>query len=359
MKNKIFKFFLFLQIIPFLFLACSKSKDNIIPDGDNKLAVIIYGSANIDTSEIFMSYKQDASLIIVESNLEWSASTDADWISLAAYRGDSGIKGVIVGVSDNEFIPRSAEINLVSGNVKHTINLVQEGCPFINFSVDDVEFKMILVEGGLYLMGYYITINSFYMCETEVTNALWEKITGNLPYDDPYDDKTHKADLPVSGISWNKINEEFLPVISELIGLQMRLPTEVEWEYAASGGKYNEGFAYAGSDVLKEVAWNGYNCNQKMPVATLKPNALGLYDMSGNVSEWCSDWYAPNFDYTNKDNPTGPDTGDEKVIRGGNFSNTVMFGQGAFHIKSRNSVLPDCSDIWYCRNVGFRFVFSF
>ncbi len=134
MKYKVFKVFLFLPIILFLFNGCSESKDDVNPDDGDKLAVIIYGSANIDTSEMFMSHKQDAALIIVESDLEWSASTNADWISLAAYSGDSGIKGVIAGVSENKFISRNAEINIVTNKSSHTIKVFQEGNPFINSS---------------------------------------------------------------------------------------------------------------------------------------------------------------------------------------------------------------------------------
>ncbi|ASB48182.1 SUMF1/EgtB/PvdO family nonheme iron enzyme [Alkalitalea saponilacus] len=401
MKPKALQLFLVLFTILFLLLSCSKSKDNVIPDDDNGsiiddddipnhdsyLVITIYGSANYESSEMTMEHQKDASLIIVESDKDWTATTESEWITLADYSGDAGAKGILVGASKNELTPRSSSITIKSGSNQHTIHVYQRGAPVIVFSAGDVEFRMILVEGGDFMMGdsdltesrwaHRVTVNSFYMCETEVTNALWNQIMGELPYDhlEGYEDhdEYNKLDHPVSAVSWNEINDEFLPAISSLTGFEMRLPTEAEWEYAAMGGKYSQGYVYSGSNTLNEVAWHTYNSlNSKQPVARLSPNELGLYDMSGNVSEWCSDWYKSGYDSNENENPVGPETGTEKVIRGGDYSQMVMFGKGAFYVKARSSVVPDCySGCWgdtghpdepicfRCQRVGFRFVMTF
>ena len=122
--------------------------------------------------------------------------------------------------------------------------------------------------------------------------------------------------LPVENVSWNDI-QEFIKKLNRLTGKKYRLPTEAEWEYAARGGKKSQGYKYAGSNTVRGVAWYGENSgNQTHPVGQKQPNELGLYDMSGNVWEWCQDWYGRSYDSSAQTNPTGPTRGSSRVLRG-------------------------------------------
>jgi formylglycine-generating enzyme required for sulfatase activity len=164
-----------------------------------------------------------------------------------------------------------------------------------------------------------VTLNDFYIGKTEVTLALWTKVMGV----DSYYQKNDS--LPVSSVSWLKV-EEFISKLNELTGQHYRLPTEAEWEYAAGGGE-RVGTFFSGTNVEKEMgdyAWTSENSNGAAhPVATKKPNRLGLYDMSGNVWEWCSDWLGP---YTKEAqlNPQGATSGIRRAHRGGSWINPVF-----------------------------------
>ena len=195
-------------------------------------------------------------------------------------------------------------------------------------TVNGVTFKMIYVQGGTFTMGctseqgsdcygdekptHSVTVESFWMGETEVTQALWQAVMGSNP-------SYFKGDnLPVEQVSWNDC-QEFIRKLNQLTGKNFRLPTEAEWEYAARGGKYHSGYKYAGSNSVGDVAWyDGNSGNETHPVMTKQPNALGLYDMSGNVWEWCSDWYG-SYSSESQTNPTGPSTGSNRVLRGGSW----------------------------------------
>lgn len=169
------------------------------------------------------------------------------------------------------------------------------------FTVNGVTFKMVKVEGGTYSMGatpeqgteaqmnekpvHEVTVEDFWIGQTEVTQALWKAVTD---YNPSY---TRWPECPVDKVSWQEC-KSFVEMLQELTGLEFRLPTEAEWEYAARGGKYSKGYKYAGSDNVDDVAWHVGNAEEKShPVASKKPNELGLYDMSGNVYEWCEDKY--------------------------------------------------------------------
>lgn len=157
-----------------------------------------------------------------------------------------------------------------------------------------------------------VTLSSFAIAETEVTQALWTAIMGDNP-------SYRRGDnLPVEQISFID-GMEFLEKLNKVTGHNFRMPTEAEWEYAARGGQKSKGYKYAGSNDLNEVANFADNSNgNTQPVASKKPNELGIYDMSGNVWEWCSDWYS---EYSDKAlvNPTGPANGTERCLRGGSW----------------------------------------
>ena len=122
-------------------------------------------------------------------------------------------------------------------------------------------------------------------------------------------------------VSWEDC-QTFITNLNQMTGKNFRLPTEAEWEYAARGGKYSHGYKYSGGNDLNVVAWNYNNADlQTHPVAKKQPNELGLYDMSGNVSEWCQDW-SGDYGSEAQINPTGPASGSARITRGGNAGNT-------------------------------------
>ena len=197
------------------------------------------------------------------------------------------------------------------------------------FMVKGVEFKMIKVEGGTFSMGatseqgsdadddekpvHSVTLSDYYIGETEVTQELWEAVMGSNPSRFKGNDQR-----PVEMVSWDDC-QEFIKELNRLTGKKFRLPTEAEWEYAARGGKYSRGYTYSGSDNADEVAWYDSNSGSKThPVKTKKDNELGLYDMSGNVWEWCNDWWGCYQSYS-QTNPTGPSEGESRVLRGGGW----------------------------------------
>ena len=198
------------------------------------------------------------------------------------------------------------------------------------FNVKGVEFKMIRVEGGEFMMGatveqegdvwdderpaHKVSLDSYYIGETQVTQALWKAVMGNNPSNWEGDN------LPVETISWNDC-QEFIRKLNQFTGQTFALPTEAQWEFAARGGKNSKGYKYAGSNNHGEVAWFDDNSNrQTHPVAQTKPNELGLYDMSGNVWEWCNDWYDSKYYQSSPEcNPQGPTSGDSRVLRGGSW----------------------------------------
>lgn len=196
------------------------------------------------------------------------------------------------------------------------------------FTVNGVSFEMMPVEGGRFLMGatseqvndaeddeyptHKVILNSFFMGKTEVTQALWEAVMGENP------SKFQGPNLPVENVSWDNC-QTFIYKLSELTGKSFSFPTEAEWEFAARGGKRRNGYKYSGSNNLDDVAWYGANSNnQTHDVGLKRPNELGLFDMSGNVCEWCSDGY-DNYSSISQANPIGSDNNTHRVVRGGGW----------------------------------------
>jgi hypothetical protein len=198
----------------------------------------------------------------------------------------------------------------------------------IPYYVGGISFNMRQVEGGTFMMGtdpmlgesqgdseprHEVTISDYQIGETEVTQEMWEAIMGNNP------SLSKGPKKPVENISWNDC-QIFLSKLNELTGQQFRLPTEAEWEYAAIGGNKSRGFTFSGSNNEDKVAWHsGNSSGTTHDVKTQKANELGLYDMSGNVWEWCQDWYAENYKKAGSNNPKGPASGTSHVTRGGGY----------------------------------------
>ena len=202
--------------------------------------------------------------------------------------------------------------------------IVPPPAPCETFEVNGVEFNMMCVEGGTFMMGagsdaHQVTLSDYLIAETELTQELWEAVM-NESYDTIL--STHNLDVfqkgpnyPAYGLTWYDA-QEFIERLNKLTGLQFRMPTEAEWEYAARGGNKSKGYKYAGSDNIDEVAWHALNSDNQMHiVATKKPNELGLYDMTGNSWELCLDGYAayPIYSQTNPLVPLKTET----VVRGG------------------------------------------
>ncbi len=411
--------FTLLLISSFLFImACSKD-DDLLPgtdDEETELAddetggdgkghedgdIIIADSLVLDLdggpgySTLSFNNGKDASLVIVRSEQEWEAETDAEWLKLTAWSGDRGYTGFIVGAAENKKVPRSGLIIITSGKNVHEITADQSGAPYIDFEVNGADFRMILVEGGTFMMGdaqrseaspvREVSVSWFYIGETQVTNRLWSSVMGELPYDQWEEfeghDEYNKHYHPVSTATWYQVHDEFMPALNDLTGTGFRLPTEAEWEYAATGGRKSEGFIFAGGDTIDHVAWYFINTwdretsrRFRQGVGQRLPNELGLYDMTGNVYEWCSDWYEEGYDPGDTDNPEGPSSGTEKVIRGGSyFTQLPAFGggPGPLSVRARSSQDPDCMRICsvnpfdpddslcfdsFCEQVGFRLV---
>ncbi len=202
----------------------------------------------------------------------------------------------------------------------------------LSFTVNGVTFEMVYVEGGTFTMGataeqgddayddekpaHKVTLSNYAICKFEVTQALWTAVMGSNP------SYFKGENRPVECVSWNDC-QEFLQKLNGLTGKRFRLPTEAEWEYAARGGNKSKGYKYSGSNDVDEVAWyDGNSESQTHPVGTKKPNELGVHDMSGNVLEWCDDWYG-DYTSTSVNNPTGPSSGSDRVVCGGSWDYVV------------------------------------
>ena len=177
---------------------------------------------------------------------------------------------------------------------------------------------------------HQVTVADFYLGKTPVTQKQWRDIMGSNP-----SHFKNCEDCPVENVSWNDA-QAFIDKLKAKTGVKFRLPTEAEWEYACRGGqKSTAAYLYAGSNNLEEVGWYGENSQSKThPVAGKKPNDLGLHDMSGNVWEWCQDWYDENYYEVCKkqgivENPTGPANGSYRVLRGGYWSGSAQYCRSA------------------------------
>ena len=193
---------------------------------------------------------------------------------------------------------------------------------------DGISIEMVHVEAGTFTMGatyemknpwedekptHQVTLtNDYYIGKYEVTQALWQAVMGKNP------SKFKGDNLPVEYVSWNDC-QEFISKLNTITGKTFRLPTEAEWEYAACGGKKSRGYQYSGSNNLSDVAWYEDNSGNKThAVGSKQANELGIYDMSGNVWEWCQDWYG-NYSSSSQVNPTGANSGSDRVSRGGSW----------------------------------------
>ena len=188
-----------------------------------------------------------------------------------------------------------------------------------------------------------ILTNNYYMGKYEVTQALWQEVMGSNP-------SYFKGDnLPVEQVSWNDC-QEFINKLNSITGRKFRLPTEAEWEYAARGGKKSRGYQYSGSSNISDVAWYTDNSGSKThPVGTKQSNELGLYDMTGNVWEWCQDWCS-SYVSSSQRNPTGAVSGAGRVYRGGSWNSVAVSCRSSY----RGNHIPGARNYY----LGLRLVLS-
>ena len=231
---------------------------------------------------------------------------------------------------------------------------------YTEIGLSNASFDMVFIEGGNFVMGednYWdtptneVALDDFYIGKYPVIQALWKAIMG-----DENNPSFFKGDQrPVEKVSWHQ-TQEFIQRLNQQTDKTYRLPSEAEWEYAARGGQQSQGFIYAGSNKLWEVGW--YRARSYMEtkvVGQKRPNELGLYEMSGNVWNWCLDWYSDEYwqDCSKVgiiENPQGPDRGEFRVIRGGSWGSDPAFCRSAY--RSLNE--PDKRESYF----GFRLVFS-
>jgi len=231
--------------------------------------------------------------------------------------------------------------------------------------------QMIFVKGGSFYMGcddpqyhdvkyanerplHRVHISSYYIAKYEVTNGMWRAVMGIYPPAYNGVDYANKAcdDCPVVKVSWDDA-QEFIRRLNEKTGKKYRLPTETEWEYAARGGNYASNSKYPGSNNINEVAWWGKHNGATHPVGTKKPNELSIYDLAGNVSEWCQDWYGEDY-YSgtiDANDPKGPATGTQRVVRGGSFFTDDEVSRSVYR-----SFLPQDTRQW---DLGFRLAMDY
>ena len=215
--------------------------------------------------------------------------------------------------------------------------------------------QMVFVNGGTFIMGnnkantnekpeHKVTLHDFYIGKYEVTQAQWRAVMHTSP-----SVFSRCDDGPEENISWNEV-QIFIRKINALTGKHYRLPTEAEWEYAAKGGNKSVGYQYSGSDNISRVAWMADNSNAVThPVGQKQGNELGIFDMCGNVWEWCADWYDEQF-FSKPDaqmpNPGGPASGTFRIVRGGSWYSNDYCSRPTY----RDAFIPHGRSI----NIGFR-----
>lgn len=277
-------------------------------------------------------------------------------ITLTKEASNTSVQSVVmpqVSSSSQQVISSSSSSGFSSSSLSSGSNIIS--IPVKN----GISIDMVRVEAGTFMMGatsemqnpwdnekpvHQVTLtNDYYIGKYEVTQALWWAVMGSNPSN--FKGENH----PVKNVSWNDCHD-FIRMLNILTGKHFRLPTEAEWEYAARGGRKSKGYQYSGSNSLSDIAWYADNSGSTThAVGTKEPNELGIYDMSGNVWEWCQDWY-DSYTSSSQTNPTGAASGSRRVFRGGSW----LYYAGSCRSSNRYDVTPD----YRSNNLGFRLVLS-
>jgi len=270
----------------------------------------------------------------------WSVSTGAEWLTFSTMSG-VGSSSITIMAIGNSTSDRTAIVTIKGESISRQVVVTQIGTPATptgpqdptnpskqTYNVAGVSFNMVRVDGGTFWMGataeqvddatsyekpvHQVSLNAYYIGETEVTQELWNVVMGSNP---SYSSGNKR---PVEQVSWNDC-QDFIAKLNQMTGQKFRLPTEAEWEFAARGGTKSQGYKYAGSNTIDDVAWyNDFSNETTRDVGTKQANELGIYDMSGNVDEWCQDWY-DDYSSNAQTSPSGPSTGSYRVHRGGSW----------------------------------------
>ena len=344
----------------------------------NPIPVITINTHPAATTNVTVGSITD--ILSVSANVTQGAALSYQWYSNTtnSNTGGSTISGV-TALSTNFTIPAT----LTAGTYYYFCEVrATGGASFVRSNVATVNvqsatsIEMVSVQGGTFTMGspegvgydeerpqHQVTLSNFSIGKYEITQAQWVAVMGSNP------SYFKGVNLPVETVSWNDIvgtsgtsevingityyENGFIYKLNKLTGKRYRLPTEAEWEYAARGGAKSEGYKYSGSNTIDDVAWYNGNTTPSgaKPVGTKDPNELDIYDMSGNVFEWCSDWYGETYySESPQNNPLGPAGGSYRVLRGGDWYYVATFCRVAY----RSINTPDSRSY----SIGFRLVLS-
>jgi len=310
---------------------------------------------SIDKTSVNAKSVGETFSITVNGSSSWIIKNDNDWCQTAQQSNSLSL------IVDRNYgmQERKGSVTVVSGNDSCTIAISQAACEWYE------SFEMAEVIGGSFLMGaqkdsiykqnynasahliespvHEVTLPTYSIGKYEVTQAQWKAAMQNDS------SAIQNENYPISNVTWHQV-QEFIEILNEKTGLTYRLPTEAEWEYAAKGGNSSQNYTFSGNDVLGSCGWYYSNSSSSVhSVGTKAPNELGIYDMSGNVREWCSDW----FDYytnTTADNPQGPKKGIMKITRGGSWTSPATNCRNTFrHTNRPNEAVQD---------LGFRLVLA-
>ena len=322
--------------------------EDLVPTVNGKSAQLIRGETDATgrCHEATISYTFHITKATPDGDVDGNGLLNsADVVSVYNYIIDGDASGVDKTAAN---VDGDTDGSVNSADVVAIYNYIIDGANY-QCSYDGIEIPMVNVEGGPFIMGspdedsdsydyekpqHRVTLSPFAIGATEVTQKLWTAVMGSNP------SYFEGEDNPVEMVSWDdcqkfikKLNEDFGDKLGDK---QFRLPTEAEWEYAARGGQQSKEYKYIGGDDPDEVAWYDTNGNYEThPVAQKKPNELGIYDMAGNVWEWCWDWYG-DYPSTSQTDPTGPATESQKVARGGSYINPAL----RFRPSNRGASLP-------------------
>ena len=362
------------EILLILLLALPFSSAFLIYTGCSKQTEENEAILEVSTHSMAFTYSEAEEYFTITSNYQWTVSKDASWIVVAPSSGSNNGTVKVIAEQNTNTEPRTATITVGNGlpDKEQTITVTQNSPsedipPLYDYTenINGQNIAMIAVQGGTIIMGctseqggdcwdgetptHQVTLDNFYIGKYEVTQGQWKAIMGNNPSCFPKGDN-----YPVEGVSWEDIvgtsgdtmviknityyANGFIYKLNQLTGKQYCLPTEAEWEYAARGGNKSGSYKYSGSNLVGNVAWYWDNIPSQssgnseygtQPVGTKASNELGIYDMSGNVFEWCSDWWG-DYSSNEQTNPTGPSTGSFHVYRGGSWGNFAEFARVSY-----------------------------
>ncbi|MDR1633204.1 MAG: SUMF1/EgtB/PvdO family nonheme iron enzyme [Dysgonamonadaceae bacterium] len=351
-NGNIINVFNVLQIDSLTFCELLPSPTNVTATLDNNTIQVSWNSvAEATNYEVQRSSDNDAYTLLAEG-IAGTSFTDNSPLNGTNYYKVKACNATLAGIL-------SEASQVISYNEEGN-----KGGKTFTETVNGVSFDMIGVEGGTFTMGataeqsseydyderpaHSVTLSNYSIGKYEVTQGLWKAVMGTYPGEAPTSSYGLGDNYPVYNVSWSDATT-FIDKLSELTGKNYHLPTEAEWEYAARGGKYSQGYEYNGSNDVNSVAWYDGNSGSSHPVGTKSPNELGIYDMSGNVWEWCYDWY-DSYSSSAQTNPQGSSGGSFRVIRGGSWD----FGSINCRVSFRCLSTPGIRFIY----LGFRLALS-